>query len=392
LPRIFLDAHGFIGQSQDESTFEFCKEEDHMFKTIRQALMLGTAGLLVSLLIFADISSACSRILWSTNKQAVVVARSLDWDHPFGERLMMYPRGIQMQGGAGEGSLTWVSRYGSIGVVPYDFALQVLKGSPSKEMDPLVDGNMEGINEKGLAAHLLYLDVTKYEERDTRKPGVTYLRWLRYVLDNFETVKDAVAALRGVQIVSVEIGGIVYPFHLAIEDPSGDSAIVELTGGNLVIHHGREYTVMTSEPPYPDQLANLRQYKPFGGMIEDLPGGVEPKDRFVRAAAFLKTLPEPKNQTEAVAYLYSVIRNVSVPFGASYRSGPGAGTYPTWWTSASDLKERIFYFNWTSNPNIVRVNLNKVDFAAGKPMSLLDPRQIDLVGDVTERFVPTPAR
>ncbi len=363
-----------------------------MFNTKKLPLSLSIAGLLLGLLISIDLSSACSRILWNTNKQAVVVTRSTDWDHPFGERLVIYPRGITTQGGAGENSLTWVSKYGSIGVVPYEeLARQAVKGSPSKEMDPLIDGNMEGINEKGLAAHLLYLHVTKYEERDVTKPAVSCLRWLRYVLDNFETVKDALAALRDVQIVPVEIGGIVYPIHMALEDPTGDSAIIEFIDGNVVIHHGREHTVMTNEPSYPVQLANLKRYKPFGGAIEELPGGVEPQDRFVRASAFLKSLPEPKDRNEAVAYLYSVIRNVSVPFGASYCSGPGAGIYPTWWTSAIDLKDRVFYFNWTSNPNVIWVNLNSEDFSAGKPVTLLDPRHMDLVGDVTKKFVPVPA-
>ena len=362
-----------------------------MFKTVRLPLICSIAGLFMSLMILVDLASACSRILWNTNKQAVVVARSTDWDHPFGERLVIYPRDIKMLGGAGENSLTWVSKYGSIGVVPYEeFAQQAVKGSPSKEMDPLIDGNMEGINEKGLAAHLLYLHVTKYEERDVRKPGVSCLRWLRYVLDNFETVKDAVAGIRNIQIVPVEIGGFVYPIHMALEDSTGDSAIIEFIDGSIVIHHGREHTVMTNEPSYPVQLANLKRYKPFGGTVEELPGGVEPQDRFVRASTFLKTLPEPKDENEAVAYLYSLIHNVSVPFGASYRSGPGAGTYPTWWTSACDLTDRLFYFNWTSNPNVVWVNLNKIDLAAGKPMKILDPRQIDLVGDVTEKFVPHP--
>jgi penicillin V acylase-like amidase (Ntn superfamily) len=363
-----------------------------MFKTMRLSFIFSAAALLIYSLILIDPSSACSRILWNTNKRAVVVARSTDWDHPFGERLVIYPRGIKTQGGASENSLTWVSKYGSIGVVTYEFALKALKDSPSKDMDALVDGNMEGMNEKGLAAHLLYLHVTKYEERDVRKPGITCLRWLRYVLDNFETVNDAVAALRGVQIVPAEIGGIVFPLHIALDDPTGDSAIIEFIEGNMVIHHGREHTVMTNEPAYPVQMANLKRYKLFGGSISELPGGVEPGDRFVRASTFLKTLPEPKDRSEAVAYLYSVIRNVSVPFGASYRSGPGAGTYPTWWTSASDLKDQLFYFNWTSNPNVVWVNLNAVDFSAEKPLRFLDPRQTDLVGDVTEKFMPASAR
>jgi len=59
-------------------------------------------------------------------------------------------------------------------------------------------------------------------------------------------------------------------------------------------------------------------------------------------------------------------------------------------SSASGLKDHIFYFNWTSNPNVVWVNLNKVDFSAEKPIKFLDPRQINLVGDVTDKFVPAP--
>lgn len=360
-----------------------------MFKSMKLAFIFMTGALLIYSLILSNPSSACSRILWNTNKQAVVVARSTDWNHPFGERLVIYPRGIKTQGGAGENSLSWVSKYGSIGVLPYEeFAQQTGKGSPGTEINPLIDGNMDGINENGLAAHLLYLHDTKYEERDVRKAGVSCLRWLRYVLDNFETVKDAIAGMRNIQIVPVEIGGFVYPIHMALEDLTGDSAIIEFIDGKIVIHHGREHTVMTNEPSYPVQLANLKRYNPFGGTIEELPGGVEPKDRFVRASTFLKTLPEPKAENEAVAYLYSVIRNVSVPFGASYRSGTGAGTYPTWWTSACDLTNRLFFFNWTSNPNVLWVNLNNIDLADGKPMEILDPRQMDLVGNVTDKFRP----
>jgi hypothetical protein len=48
----------------------------------------------------------------------------------------------------------------------------------------------------------------------------------------------------------------------------------------MVIHHGREYTVMTNDPPYPAQLADLKRYKSFSGTIEELPGGNEPDHRF----------------------------------------------------------------------------------------------------------------
>nr|WP_281805958.1 linear amide C-N hydrolase [Methylocystis echinoides] len=50
-----------------------------------------------------------------------------------------------------------------------------------------------------------------------------------------------------------------------------------------------------------------------------MPGNVNPIDRFVRATYFLRLLPESKNQREAAAGMFSVVRNVSVPFGAIWR-------------------------------------------------------------------------
>lgn len=49
--------------------------------------------------------------------------------------------------------------------------------------------------------------------------------------------------------------------HLALEDSTGDSAILEYINGKLVIHHGRQYQVMTNDPPYDQQLALLAKMK-----------------------------------------------------------------------------------------------------------------------------------
>lgn len=358
-----------------------------MFRILNVFATVNIVWLFIFLPVTTDPVSACSRALWNTNNQAVVVARSMDWNAPFGDRIVINPRSIKMQGWIGEYAATWTSKYGSIVVVPYEFSVSNQKvvadsQETAKKGDPLIDGGTEGMNEKGLAVHLLYLGVTKHEEHDTHKSLVHPARLLRYVLDNFESVNDAVAALQNIQIVP----GYPFPEHMAIDDATGDSAIIEFLENRMEIHHGREYTVLTNDPIYSVQMANLKQYKAFGGTIEELPGGIEPLDRFVRAAAFLKTLPEPRNKTEAVTYLYSVIHNVSVPFGAIYRSLPASSTYPTWWTSVSDLTNRIFYFHMTRSLNIMWVNLKEEDILTGKPIRVLNPGQIDLVGDVTNKF------
>jgi penicillin V acylase-like amidase (Ntn superfamily) len=346
-----------------------------------------TAALL--LLTHAARAIACSRILLNDRSTTVAVSRSMDWDHHFQERLIIYPRGMKVSGCAGQNSAAWTSKYGSAGVIPYGFFREKMAGDDEARksgLSPLVDGYMEGINEKGLSCHLLYLGPTRHEVRD-RRPGVNYARLPRYFLDNYVTVDEAVKSLDRIQVVPMKVNGILIPSHYAMEDSTGDSAIIEFVDGAMKVYHGREYRVMTNDPEYCTQLENLKSYKAFGGSRPELPGGVEPDDRFIRASVYLKTLPEPRDRYEAIGFMFSLIRNVSVPFGAPYRSGPAA-TYPTWWTSATDLTHRVFYFDWVLHPNVVWIELGKMNFSEGQPMKMLDPADPKLAGDVTGHFTP----
>lgn len=84
--------------------------------------------------------------------------------------------------------------------------------------------------------------------------------WTQYVLDNFATVDEAVAELskEKFRIDAPDLpNGVQSRLHLAISDPSGDSAIFEYRDGKLEIHHGRQCQVMTNSPFYDDQLAIL---------------------------------------------------------------------------------------------------------------------------------------
>src|SRR5665811_2509428 len=90
--------------------------------------------------------------------------------------------------------------------------------------------------------------------------------------------------------------------HLAISDPSGDSAIFEYLKGDLVIHHGKEYVVMTNSPSYDKQLALDSYWKHIGG-TKFLPGTNSAPDRFARASFFigclLYTSPSPRDRTRS---------------------------------------------------------------------------------------------
>ena len=82
--------------------------------------------------------------------------------------------------------------------------------------------------------------------------------------------------------------------HLAISDPSGDSAIFEYIDGKLVIHHGRQYQVMTNSPVYDQQLALDAYWQQIGGTTM-LPGTSRAADRFVRASFYIDAIPQTAN-------------------------------------------------------------------------------------------------
>ena len=221
----------------------------------------------------------------------------------------------------------WTSQYGS--VVTTIFGI----------------GTADGINERGLAAHMLYFPPADYGPRDAAKPGVQAALWAQYALDNAATVEEALAKLATVQIVKVEIEvhgqkqtGTV---HVALEDASGDSAILEYLGGKLVVHHGREFRVMTNAPEYDKQL-ELLGGKDFANptMETQVPGNVNPRDRFQRATYFLSVLTKPTSERAGVAGMFGLIRNVSIPFGAPVNGS----TFDTEYRTVSNLTGEALLF------------------------------------------------
>lgn len=331
--------------------------------------------LIVTSSFVPQITSACSRILWNTAGNPVISARSMDWGHSFIDWMFVYPRGQKMTGGDITNPAEWTSKYGSVVTSVSGYADQY-------GFNWTKDGASDGVNEKGLAVHLLFLDTTKYPAADDR-PAISYMRWVRYLLDNFATVGEAVAGMNDIRIEGVKLGEHVLGLHVAIEDVSGDSAIFEFIDGKLKVNHGKEYQVMTNDPVYAKQIENLKQYKPFGGS-KGIPGDTASEDRFVRASYYLHYLPKPKDSLEAAASIHSVIMNTAVPFGAPY----GDGVYPTWWTTISDLTNKVYYFNWVKNPNTIWVELKKFDFSANNHVLQLNPRNPALVGEVSGFFEP----
>ncbi|MDT8895868.1 linear amide C-N hydrolase [Halomonas sp. I1] len=338
-----------------------------MNRTVTGALVVA-AGL-----VAFQTADACSRILWNDNELATVVGRTMDWPESTEPVLTVMPRGLERDGGRTGSTVTvednpakWTSEYASMVTTIYGI------------------GSVDGFNERGLAGHLLYLNDTDFGSRDASKPGVQAGLWLQFVLDNAATVDEALEVLDTVQVVMTEANGHKSNVHLALEDASGDSAIIEYIDGEPVVHHDREYQIMTNDPTYDKQLELLSQ-QDFSNPSSDtpLPGNVKATDRFQRAAYYLEMLPEPEDEREAIAGILAIARNVSVPFGAPYKE---FGIYNTEYRTAINLDDRRYFFELTTSPNVIWTDLTKFDLRDGAPVMTLDPDNIDLAGNVTASF------
>lgn len=318
--------------------------------SVYSLILTGFLSVLLTLISITPIpAQACSRFVYHGVNSHIITARSMDWKEDIGSDIWILPRGIARTGQAGPNSVKWTAKYGSVITTAYDIA------------------TTDGLNEKGLMTNLLWLADSEYPKLDKNKPAIAVSLWAQYILDNYATVKEAVTALQSEPflVYTAEVPGQkrLATLHLAISDSSGDSAIIEYVGGKQVIHHNRQYQVMTNEPTYDKQLAIQEYWKDIDGTVM-LPGTNRPADRFTRANFYVNAIPKSKDPEEALASVFGVIRNVSVPLGISTPNRPNISS--TRWRSVADHKRLLYFFESVMTPNVFWVDLKQVDFSAEK--------------------------
>ncbi|NEO38497.1 MAG: linear amide C-N hydrolase [Moorea sp. SIOASIH] len=332
-------------------------------------------------------AQACSRLVYQGSSNGPITARSMDWLNDPGTDLWVFPKGMKRDGGTGCNSITWTSKYGSIITSSYDM------------------GTVDGMNDQGLVANLLFLTATDYGKIEPGDKTLSIGGWGQYVLDNYATVNEAVTELQQEpfriipatvkDILSQNLGldipedqsQLEFTLHLSLSDPSGDSAIFEYIDGKLQIHHAKEYQVLTNDPIFDQQLGLNTYWNQVGGG-SFLPGTNNPSDRFVRASYYLAEMNNnwiselQKNRRNEIAAALGIIRNVSDPLGLS-----GFGVSTTVWRTVSDQTNLTYFFEFTKSPNVFWVEMSKLNLEEGAPvMKLENVDSLSLVGEVSGEF------
>ncbi|GLI94388.1 linear amide C-N hydrolase [Methylocystis echinoides] len=332
---------------------------------------IALAALFSASLLAPAVSEACSRAVYMGKEGQIVTGRTMDWFvSDMDTNLWLYPRGLDRTSNT-KRPVTWKSKYGSVVTTIYEGAAA------------------DGMNEKGLVANVLYLPDSKYPvaSASDKRPTLAVSGWVQYVLDNYATTAEAVEALRKEVFRTVPIEtptGEPGTVHFAISDASGDSAIFEFLDGKLTIHHGKEYQVMTNSPPFDQQLSLNKYWQTVGGSTF-LPGTNRASDRFVRASFYINEAKQSADPREAVATVFSVMRNVSVPIGIKIPGQPNIAD--TLWLSVSDQKNKVYYYQSTNSPGIIWAKLSELDFKEGSGVRKLQlDGNPDVAGDQTRNF------
>jgi choloylglycine hydrolase len=315
-------------------------------------------------------AEACTRALYVAKDGTIIVGRSMDWGEDMKSNMWVLPRGMKRDGRGGKNTIAWESKYGSLIVSAYDI------------------GTAEGMNEKGLVVNELALVESNYGKPAAGDKLISLSTWPQYVLDNFATVAEAVADLRkeNFRVQTVVLGtGRPANMHLVISDATGDSAVLEYVDGKLVIHHGKQYRVVTNSPTYDKQLAIMEYWKDAGGISKSLPGTSRAADRFVRTSFLLDVLPGVASPTyisgtpeqsfkfQAPMAVLSLMRSVGTPLGFANEEQPWVSS--TIWRTVSDSTNRVVIFDSALTPATFWVKLDELDLRPGAPV-----KKLELVG------------
>lgn len=339
------------------------------------AIKIVSSIILAATLMTGEVQ-ACTRIVYHGEAGRVITGRNMDFRDPMVSNFWTFPRGMKRNGEAGAHSIEWTSKYGSLAVSGYDIS------------------TVDGINEVGLNASLLWLNATTFPKNDNSTPRMSLSLWAQFYLDQFKTVAEAVQYTRDnpIHIASGEVPGrpgSLAPLHLTLSDATGDSAVLEWIDGILQIHHNRSYQVVTNDPQFNVQLANQKYWSDVN-LLNFIPGSGRSEDRFVRAGFYVNAVKKTDDFRIASAAVFSVIRNASVPYGVSLPDAPNLST--TRWRVVADQKDMLFYGESATSPNIFWVDIKKLNFSEGAQVQKLD-LGVDmnrvLVGEVSDKFIPT---
>ena len=310
----------------------------------------------------------CTGARFSDNQGNMYFGRNLDWSTPYGQKVVITPRGYKYQTAFLGENKTSPALIG-MGIIAEDTPLY-----------------FDCANEHGLAiAGLNFPGYAKYEEGPIKgKTNVAAYEFPLWVALNFTTVDEAKKALKKVAIVAKPINE-QYPvsqLHWIIGDKNR-SIVVEYTERGMEIFEN-DVDILTNQPGYGWHKENLRNYMNLesqmpkeikwdkakmtafgsGSMMRGLPGDYYSTSRFVRVAYLNTHYPVQKDEATNVSRLFHTLTGVAMIDGAA---AMGDGAFEkTIYTGGYSTRTKTYYYNTYEDPAIISVAMEDYDLESNK--------------------------
>ena len=321
----------------------------------------------------APSADACTSFRIKTTDGTVIFVRTMEFAIDLHSTVAVVPRNCKFVGTAPEGKngKTWETKYAFIG--------------------PNAAGKnnyiMDGVNEKGLSAALLYLPgFTKYQEVKPSQYDMTIApeELCTWILSLFSTVDEVKSGIDQVRVAAIKNKlGFLAPLHYVVNDAEGNCLVIEYLPDGLKLWDN-PLGVMTNSPPLDWHLINLRNYvnlkaenvlketigdltlTPIGqgsGLL-GLPGDFTPPSRFVRIAFLSQSALPVKTAEEGVNLGFHLMNNIDIAIGTvRQKYGEKVMLGRTQYVTLYDQKNKRLYYRTYTNQDIRVVDMSRLDLA-----------------------------
>lgn len=279
--------------------------------------------------------------------------RTLDYDIFYDSRVVIIPRNFRLD-------------FRSDDFLPTHYAIcgmaMLMQGYPLF---------FDAMNEKGLCIAALNLSKSaQYFSPRADRHSVASFELIPWILSRCDSVPHATLALEDVLITDTQFCDGLEPsrLHWMMADTSG-CAVIEQTADGISVYEN-EARVLTNEPTFKKQLANLERYRSLtpdspegdsrGLGAVGLPGDLSSQSRFVRAEFMNRNALCFENRQKSVNQFFHILDSVSQIKGCC--SVDGKYEY-TQYQSCMDISNRLYYYkgyddNTPRSVDMYRKNLN----------------------------------
>jgi len=290
-------------------------------------LVLSSLLLSLTVTLFVPSQALACTGFGASGLDVSLMAVNYDWDVP-GGRLIINPRAVKKTAMVGPDATpaTWVSKFGSVTLNQYGREFPI-----------------GGINQVGLAIHVLWLEETTYPT-DTAAPEISALQWVQYSLDNFFDAAEVAASVHKFKISSPA------KLHFLACDRSRSCAVIEFLDGKPTVRAGRELPLpVLANSSYADSIKALNATLGYGGEVlkkaETDSGSL---NRFITASQARNQL-RIDDRNQGVDSAFEILADVAI-----------AGQNQ--WRVVYDLRWPAMYFTTSGNANRRSIDLTTVDF------------------------------